>query len=56
MKSNKKILTFLFLFLCLKTYAEDGYDLWLRYKPVTDAKRLAEYKRSEERRVGKECA
>ncbi|WP_104022966.1 alpha-glucuronidase family glycosyl hydrolase [Gemmatirosa kalamazoonensis] len=24
--------------------AEDGYDLWLRYRPVTDAARLAEYR------------
>jgi alpha-glucuronidase len=24
--------------------AEDGYDLWLRYVPVTDAKRLADYR------------
>ena len=24
--------------------AEDGYDLWLRYRPVTDSTRLAEYR------------
>src|SRR5437870_13154670 len=23
---------------------EDGYDLWLRYRPVADAARLAEYR------------
>lgn len=26
--------------------AEDGYDLWLRYRPVADAGRLAEYRSS----------
>ncbi len=41
---NKKLLTFLFLFLFVKIHAEDGYDLWLLYVPVKDAKRLAEYK------------
>ena len=25
-------------------HAEDGYELWLRYRPVTDAARLAEYR------------
>ncbi len=44
MNFNKKLLTLFFLFLFVKTYAEDGYDLWLRYVPVKDAKRLAEYK------------
>src|SRR5918996_2368846 len=24
--------------------ADDGYDLWLRYRPVTDAARLREYR------------
>jgi alpha-glucuronidase len=40
---NKKLLTFLFLFLFVKIYAEDGYDLWLRYVPVSNAKKLVEY-------------
>lgn len=42
---NKKFLSLLFLFLFFKIYAEDGYDLWLRYVPVKDAKRLSEYKK-----------
>ncbi|MFD8091439.1 alpha-glucuronidase family glycosyl hydrolase [Streptomyces malaysiensis] len=25
---------------------EDGYDLWLRYRPLTDARRLAEYRKA----------
>lgn len=32
------------LFAASIAKAEDGYDLWLRYKPVEDAKRLTEYK------------
>ncbi len=40
----KKLLILFFLFLFVKIHAEDGYDLWLRYVPVSDAKRLAEYK------------
>ena len=41
---NKKFLTFLFLLLFVKINAEDGYDLWLRYAPVKDEKRLKEYR------------
>lgn len=41
---NKKLLTLLFVFLFLKLNAEDGYDLWLRYAPVKDEKRLKEYR------------
>jgi len=37
------ILNFLLLFSFL-LHAEDGYDLWLRYKPVSDAAVLAAYK------------
>jgi alpha-glucuronidase len=38
-----KFLPLFFLFFCINLHAEDGYDLWLRYKPLTDAKRLAAY-------------
>jgi alpha-glucuronidase len=31
--------------------AEDGYDLWLRYRPVADAARLAEYRGALQRLV-----
>ena len=43
----KKIIPFVFLFL-LSTHlkAEDGYDLWLRYKKVEDKKTLASYQTS----------
>jgi len=41
----KKIIPFLLLFLvCTHLHAEDGYDLWLRYKKIDDAKTLASYK------------
>jgi alpha-glucuronidase len=30
----------------LAARAEDGYDLWLRYRLVADAARLAEYRRA----------
>jgi alpha-glucuronidase len=43
--SNKKLFFFFLLFLFTKTYAEDGYDLWLRYVPISDAKRLGEYQK-----------
>ena len=43
--SNKKLLFLLFLFIFTKTYAEDGYDLWLRYVPISDAKLLGEYQK-----------
>ena len=45
MYCNKKLLFVLFLFVFVKTYAEDGYELWLRYKPVSDVKRLSEYQK-----------
>jgi alpha-glucuronidase len=38
-----RILTFFLLFCSLKMYAEDGYDLWLRYVPVKDKTLLTEY-------------
>jgi alpha-glucuronidase len=46
MLNKTKLLTFCLFFLTqihvLK--AEDGYDLWLRYVPVADAARFAEYR------------
>jgi alpha-glucuronidase len=32
------------IFLSCSLYAEDGYDLWLRYKPVTNQPLLSSYK------------
>ena len=45
MYAHKKLLSLLFLILFVKIHAEDGYDLWLRYTPVSNAKRLSEYKK-----------
>ena len=40
-----KLALFIILLLAASlTKAEDGYNLWLRYKPVEDTKRLTEYK------------
>lgn len=44
---NKTNLLAFFLFFLTQIAhlkAEDGYDLWLRYVPVSDAQRLAEYR------------
>ena len=38
-----RILTFFILFCSLKMYAEDGYDLWLRYVPVRENTLLTAY-------------
>jgi alpha-glucuronidase len=38
-----RIFTLFILFCSLKMYAEDGYDLWLRYVPVKDKTLLTEY-------------
>src|SRR5690606_12726814 len=32
--NKKRIFTFLLVFVAFWTFAEDGYDLWLRYAPV----------------------
>lgn len=41
----KKLLLFLgLLILSCSTYAEDGYELWLRYTPVSNPALLASYK------------
>lgn len=46
MKSNIKHLFFFFsLFIFTNIHAEDGYDLWLRYVPIRDAKLLGEYQK-----------
>jgi alpha-glucuronidase len=39
-----KLLALFLLFFPLKSYAEDGYDLWLRYVPIQDKTLLAEYR------------
>jgi alpha-glucuronidase len=39
------------LFLAATARAEDGYDLWLRYRQVSDATRLAEYRSTIQRIV-----
>ncbi|MBL7813932.1 MAG: alpha-glucuronidase [Saprospiraceae bacterium] len=43
MSIKKRFIFVFFLFILAQIKAEDGYDLWLRYVPVTDAKRLIEY-------------
>jgi alpha-glucuronidase len=43
--NNKKIIAFLLLLLAsFQLRAEDGYDLWLRYKTINNAKLLAAYR------------
>ena len=46
MLTKTNVLTFCLLFLTQIHFlrAEDGYDLWLRYVPVADAARFAEYR------------
>src|SRR5689334_10110903 len=41
---KKIIVLYLFLIVSSLLHAEDGYELWLRYKPVSDAATLAGYK------------
>ncbi len=43
--SKKLVLSLFFASFFLKSYAEDGYDLWLRYVPVQDKALLAEYQK-----------
>ena len=43
-KTNLPTLCFLLFTQISILKAEDGYDLWLRYVPVADAQRLAEYR------------
>lgn len=38
------LLTFIFTTITCFTFADDGYQLWLRYKPVEDLARLKEYR------------
>ena len=44
MSYNKILFILLFTTFSLKIQAEDGYELWLRYAPVTNAQRATEYK------------
>ena len=39
------LLAFYLSLLCLTVKAEDGYQLWLRYKPVSDQQLLSAYKK-----------
>ncbi len=41
---NKILFVLFFASISLKIQAEDGYELWLRYAPLTNAKRVLEYK------------
>lgn len=41
---KKIIFTLLVVLAASKLWAEDGYDLWLRYKPVENKNRLASYR------------
>lgn len=43
-KTMTKCLFLLALLWAPHTYAEDGYELWLRYRPVSDAKVLKAYR------------
>lgn len=50
----KAILWLIACYLCVGagfSFAEDGYEMWLRYQPVTDAKRLKDYRKGIERLV-----
>src|SRR3982751_542716 len=41
---KKTFVLYFILSICSFLHAEDGYELWLRYKPVSDAAVLAAYK------------
>ena len=41
---KKNFLLYFLLFFCLAAKAENGYDLWLRYKPVENKKLLENYR------------
>ena len=43
MRRAAVLICLLSVFAATRLYAEDGYDLWLRYTRVTNAARLAEY-------------
>ena len=45
MSYNKYLFFLLFTCFFTKIHAEDGYELWLRYKPVANVQLLAEYKK-----------
>jgi alpha-glucuronidase len=42
---KKLLLALIFASFFLKSYAEDGYDLWLRYVPVQDKTLLSDYQK-----------
>ncbi len=46
MKTSRFLFAFwiMLVYLTVSTYAEDGYRLWLRYEPVTNAEKLSHYK------------
>jgi alpha-glucuronidase len=41
---HKYLYAFIFLVFCRVLFANDGYDLWLKYKKIDDPQRLKEYK------------
>jgi alpha-glucuronidase len=41
---KKLILTSLFLFIAIHAFSENGYELWLRYKPVSNKEKLRAYR------------
>lgn len=43
---KKIVWAFLFLFMSVYASAENGYELWLRYKPVVNVKKLADYRKA----------
>jgi len=43
-RDKKVLILYLLLIISSLLHAEDGYDLWLRYKPVSDIAVLAAYK------------
>lgn len=43
---KKLVLTFLLPFLVTHVFAENGYELWLRYKTIPDKEKLAAYRKA----------
>ncbi|MFL9843593.1 alpha-glucuronidase family glycosyl hydrolase [Flavobacterium rhizosphaerae] len=46
MKNIKLVYLLLLSFLSVSLYANDGYDLWLNYRTIEDAKLLAQYQKN----------
>jgi alpha-glucuronidase len=40
----KRLLAIVFVLTTMAAYSEDGYDLWMRYKPVENKSLLASYR------------